>query len=330
MKKQLKKLLGIVAMGALLGVFTFAAADSDKKYTFKIAHIAPEGHIDNIVARNFGKELDARSEGRMKLRIYPGGQLGNDADMLQQLRTGALEFALITNAEMTTENEAFSAWFAPFVFDSFMEAFEANESEIVKKISATVEGTGVRVLGYHFPGFRMIMTANKKLEKPEDFKGMTLRDTPSPALQDWNKLLGINTESLPLPEVYQAAQTGVIDGMVIDLVAAEKSKFDEVTNYAILTNHVVWPIDAMINEKLYETLSDGDRQIVVDSMSAAQKNAMEERSNQEEEFIQYFVDRGVEVSTIDKALFAPYIEQYDDEYSKKSEYFKEFLETFRN
>lgn len=327
MKQLLKGLFYTLIVSSLM--IMAQAANEGKKYNFRIAHIVPEGHTDNLVAKKFGEEIEARSNGRMKLRIYPNGQLGNDADMLQQLRTGALDFAIITNAEMTTEDEAFGAWFAPFLFNSFEEALAASKTDVAKRISATVDDSGAKVLGYHFVGFRMVLTADKKIEKPEDLKGLTLRDTPSPVLQDWNRSLGISTEALPLTEVYQAAQTGIIDGMVIDLLSIMLSNFYEVSKYAALTNHVVWPIETMVNEKLYGSLSEEDRTIIDESVATAVEYGTLLRASMEEDLIQQLKDNGIEINEVDKALFADYIKEFDDEYSKKSELFNDFLKEFR-
>src|SRR5699024_12469890 len=97
---------------------------------------------------------------------------------------------------------------------------------------------GVKALDYFFSGHRTMMFS-EKVETPEDIKGLTLRVTPSPALEDWYRSLGASPESISLPDVYQAAQTGVIDGMEMDLDAAVTSNFNEVTGYGAMTNHMV-------------------------------------------------------------------------------------------
>src|SRR5690625_41446 len=105
-------------------------------YDLKVGHIAPPDHALNVAAEKLAEELDERSDGRMTLEIYPGGQLGSDADMVQQIESGSLDFGFITNAYVTSMSEAFSAWFAPFIFDSYEEAFEASNTEIAEEILA--------------------------------------------------------------------------------------------------------------------------------------------------------------------------------------------------
>ncbi|MBP1947148.1 TRAP transporter substrate-binding protein [Virgibacillus litoralis] len=299
-----------------------------KEYSFKLAHIAPENHIWNDAAKNLAKELKERSDGRMTVEIYPGGQLGSDADMVQQLETGTLDFAFITNAHLTSMSDAFSAWFAPFLFDSYEDVLEASKSDVAKDVLATVDDTGIKAMNYFFSGNR-VMLFREKIETPEEMEGLSMRATPSPALQDWYRSLGANPESISLPEVYQAAQTGVIDGMDMDLDAAVTSNFNEVTGYGAVTNHMVWPSIMVTNREQFENMPEEDQKIIEEAMAATSEYATLKRSSQEEEFIKTLEGRGMELYNMDESLFTPYTEEFDKKYKSKDPLIKEFIETFR-
>lgn len=297
-------------------------------YEFKLGHIAPPDHIWNQAAENLAEELEERSDGRMKMELFPGGQLGSDADMVQQLETGSLDFGFITNAFMTSKSDAFSAWFAPYLFETYEDTLEASNTEVAKDILATVDDQGLKAMDYFFSGYRTMMFT-EKIETPEDIKGLTLRVTPSPALEDWYRSLGASPESISLPDVYQAAQTGVIDGMEMDLDAAVTSNFNEVTGYGALTNHMVWPSVMIINKDLFEDMSEEDQTIVEESMAAASEYATMKRAGQEEEYMDTLTDRGMELYDMDEALFDPYKEEFDEKYKAKDPLIKEFIEEFR-
>ncbi len=297
-------------------------------YNFKLAHIAPPTHIWNDAAKKFAEELETRSDGRMKMELYPGGQLGGEPDMVQQLETGSLDFGFITTAFLTSRSDAFSAWFAPFLFDSYEAAFEAKDSKVSKEILATLDDQGLRALDIFFSGNRTMMF-REKIETPEDMKGLTLRVTPSPALQDFYRYLGANPESISLPDVYQAAQTGVIDGMEMDLDAAVTSNFNEVTGFAAMTNHMVWPSVMIANGKKFDAMPEEDQKIVREAMAAASEYATMKRSTLEEEYVKTLTDRGMVLYDMDESLFKPYMEKFDTEYKTKDPLIKEFIETFR-
>lgn len=301
---------------------------AEKTYELKLGHIAPPDHIWNKAAEKLGEELEKRSNGRMKVDLYPGGQLGSDSDMVQQLETGSLDIAFITNAFLTSKSDAFSAWFAPYLFGSYEEAFEASNSDVAKKILATLDDQGLKAMDYFFSGHRTMMF-REKIETPDEMKGLTLRVTPSPALEDWYRSLGVNPESISLPDVYQSAQTGVIDGMEMDLDAAITSNFNEVTGYGALTNHMVWPAVMIINKKRFEDMSEDDQKIIKESMAVASEYATMQRASQEEEFKKTLEDRGMELYEIDTALFKPHMKEFDKKYKEMDPLIKEFIETFR-
>ncbi|MBD8006566.1 TRAP transporter substrate-binding protein [Bacillus norwichensis] len=300
----------------------------EKTYKFKLGHIAPSDHIWNEAAEKLAEELEERSNGRMKMELYPGGQLGSDSDMVQQLEAGSLDFAFITNAFLTSKSDAFSAWFAPYLFNSYEEALEASKSDQAKKILATLDDQGLKALDYFFSGNRTMMF-REKVETPKDMDGLSLRVTPSPALEDWYRSLGISPESISLPDVYQSAQTGVIDGMDMDLDAAITSNYNEVTGYGALTNHMVWPSVMIINKALYDEMSDGDKKIVEESMAAASEFATMKRASQEDEFIKTLKERGMDIYEIDPALFEKYTKEFDEKYKAKDPLISEFIDTFR-
>ncbi|MCD2136412.1 TRAP transporter substrate-binding protein [Salinicoccus halitifaciens] len=305
-----------------------AASEDGETYEFRLGHIAPDDHIWNEGANKLAEELEERSGGRMTMEIYPGGQLGNDADMMQQIQSGSLDFGLITNAHLTSESDAFSAWFAPFLFDSYEEALEASNTELAAEILATLDGQGVKAMDYMFSGHRTMMFT-EKVESPEDISGLTLRVTPSPALEDWYRMLGASPESIPLPDVYQSAQTGVIDGMEMDLDAAVTSNFNEVTGYGAMTNHMVWPSVMVMNENLYEGMSEEDQAIVEESMAAASEYGTMERASLEEEYIETLTDRGMELYNMEDGAFDSYIEEFDAQYRELDPLIDEFIGEFR-
>jgi|SRR5690625_1503308 len=306
-----------------------AEADADgETYEFKLGHIAPPDHIWNETAEKLAEELEERSGGRMTMELYPGGQLGSDADMVQQLETGSLDFGFITNAFLTSKSDAFSAWFAPFMFDSYEEALEASESDLAKEILATLDDHGLKALDYFFSGHRTMMF-REKINSPEEIQGLVLRVTPSPALEDWYRLLGASPESISLPDVYQSAETGVIDGMEMDLDAAVTSNFNEVTGYGAMTNHMVWPSVMIINKDLYDSMTEEDQEIVREAMAAASEYGTMKRAGQEEEFIDILTDRGMELYDMDASLFDSYVEEFDEKYRAMDPLIDQFIEEFR-
>jgi tripartite ATP-independent transporter DctP family solute receptor len=341
--KGVRKMKGLRKYGLTLLIFvlilTTAACNSDtdakpasgsgEKYTFKLAHITPTDHMWHKAAEKFKEELDKRSDGRMQVEIYPASQLGTEADMVQQISSGSVDFGFITAAYMSSRAPAFTAWFAPYAFEDLKETNAARDTEIAKKILGTLDGQGIKGLDYVFAGNRVMLFKDKEVKKPEDMKGLAFRVTPSPPLQDFYKSLGASPESLPLPEVYAAIQTGVIDGMDMDLDATITNKYHEVAKYGAVTNHMVWPAVAMMNKGKYDKMSDADKKIIDEAIKAAADYSAETRASQEEEFKKTLSDAGMKIYEIDQKLFEPYIKQFDEKYGPTDPLIQEFIDTFR-
>ncbi|RXT13483.1 TRAP transporter substrate-binding protein [Ammoniphilus sp. CFH 90114] len=298
-------------------------------YSFKLAHITPPDHMWHLAAEKFKEELAARSDGRMTMEIYPSSQLGSEADMVQQITAGSVDFGFITAAYMSSRADAFTAWFAPYAFKDLESANAARSTDVAKKILATVEDQGLQGLDYLFAGNRVMLTKDREIKGPEDMKGLKFRVTPSPPLQDWYKSLGASPESLALPEVYAAVQTGVIDGMDMDLDATITNKYHEVTKYGAVTNHMVWPAVALMNKASFDKMPDEDKKIIEEAINAAAEYAVTTRSGQEEEFKKTLADKGMKIYEVDPSVFASQIKQFDEKYGPTNPLIQEFISTFR-
>ncbi|WP_404468337.1 TRAP transporter substrate-binding protein [Sutcliffiella horikoshii] len=328
---------GIVMMIVMSMVLLLAACGGDetsgnesgKTYSFKLAHITPTNHMWHQAAEKFAEELESKSDGRMKVEIYPASQLGTEADMVQQIEAGSVDFGLITAAYMSSRSPSFAAWFMPYAFEDINAAHEARTSDVSKKILATLDEQGLIGLDYLFAGQRVMLFKDKEVTSPEDMAGLKLRVTPSPPMQDFYRSAGASPEGLPLPEVYAAVQTGVIDGMDMDLDAAITNKYYEVVKYGAVTNHMVWPSVAIVNKSTFEGMSEADQKIVRDALTVATDFAVNTRSGQEEEFRQTLSDNGMKIYDIPADAFADQIAEFDAKYKDSDPLIKEFIDTYR-
>ena len=336
----MKKFLSFAAMLMLLLVL---AACNDKetedsasagtgeypKVTFKLAHITPTDHMWHQASEKFKEELETITGGKMSVEIYPASQLGSEADMVQQVEAGSVDMAMITAAYLTSRTPEMAAWFAPYLFDTLEEANTAAQSDLGQQVLKKVEGTGLKGLTYLFAGQRTIVTKDVKINSTDDLNGLKLRVTPSPALQSFYRNAGAAPESLSLTEVYSALQTGVIDGMDMDLDATITNKYAEIAKYVAVTNHMVWPSTILTNEKKFNALSQDAQDAVTQAWKVASDYAVTTRSGQEEEFRKELAGQGMEVYDLDSSVFKKQIEAFDSEYGGQSDLIKQFIDANR-
>ena len=305
-----------------------SSSSGDKSYTFRFTHNNQTTHVFHKTAAKFQEELEARSDGRMKVEIFPAAQLGPEKDTVAQIQSGALDLGIITNAYLASNAEAFNAWFMPFVFNSVEEAAAARTSEPAKKILETLGEQGMIGLDYIFAGNRHILMKSTSVSTPEDLKGKKMRITGSPSITDFWTNVGAGPTPMPLPEVFQALQTSVIDGIDIDLDALMTEKMYEVAKHFTITNHMAFPGVFLMNKSKFESLSAEDQQIVRDAVQAAVEWGNQESAAMEVTNLEELKAQGVTVTELEnRDSFAAVKDIIYSKYSSNP-LIKEFLEAF--
>lgn len=292
------------------------ASEGDTR-VFKIAHTASESHLWSKTIEKFNEELMARSDGRLSLDMYPNSILGNDEDMMQQMQAGSLDMAIIAAAAITNRYSTFNAWFMPFLFEDLEQAYEMSQTDEALAIldSIDVDRDGMLPLGYAHVGMRHVLLEDKPINSPADVNNLKLRVSSSPVIVDFWERMGAGPTSIPLSEVYTAFQTGVVDGMDIDTFALVSQKFYEIGKHLTLTNHMIYQGVALFSKVVWDELSDEDKQIIQEAFKVAQEFNFETSVNDEESFIQEFVDAGGTVHEItDYSPFHQVSADFIDEY----------------
>ncbi|MED4583244.1 TRAP transporter substrate-binding protein [Brevibacillus choshinensis] len=300
--------------------------NSSATYTFKYAHVAQPTHIANKVAEKFKQELDTRSNGRMKLDIFPASQLGSEKDMYQQIQAGAIDFGSITNAYLSTRSESFNGWFMPFLFSDLESATKSVQTEASQNMLKELGKQGTIGVGYVFSGNRHILMKDGAIQSPEQLQGKKIRIIGSPAIQDFWKAVGAGPTPMPLPEVYTALQTGVIDGIDIDLDALVTQKYYEIAKDLTLTNHMTFPSVALISKSTYDKLPTDDQKIVTDAFASAIIWGLTESITMEKNNLEELKKQGVNVMELTKKdTFIPISEELYKQYGEKNGIIKDFI-----
>lgn len=313
------------------GSETNSGDSGDGTYTFKVSHVVQESHIWHQTALKFGEELEKLSDGRMSLQIYPASQLGQEQDMVQQLETGSLDFGFLTNAYMSTRQDSLNSWFMPFAFNNLEEAAQMRESDAAKEMLKELESQGLVGMDFIFAGNRHILMKDGHIQSPQDLVGKKVRIIGSPSVQRFWEETGTGPTAMPLPEVYTSLQTGVIDGMDIDLDALVTEKYYENAEYLTLTNHATFPSVIVMGKPSYDKLSEEDQEIVRTALDTAVNWGIEEAINRENSNLEELKSLGVKVKELtDTTDFDAIKETVNEEFSAKSPVIQSFLEEIQS
>ncbi|AWE06162.1 C4-dicarboxylate ABC transporter substrate-binding protein [Lysinibacillus sp. 2017] len=289
-------------------------ASEGETYKFKLGHEAAESHIKFEVAEKFSEELEKNSDGRMTVDIYPANQLGKEADMAQQVESGTLDFAILSNGTVSSLSESINGWFMPFLFNDLQSAADAASTEPAQQMLKDLEVKNMHGYGVFFAGQRHILSS-KPIGTVEDLKGLKIRIPGSPVFESYYKAIGAGPASMPLPEVYTSLSTGVIDAVDTDFNAAVSQKFYESANILTLSGHIVFPEVVLGAKKTIDSMSEEDRQIVADTWASVIEWGVKESIASNDELLKELKSLGVkvnELSNVDefKQLSAPVYDQY--------------------
>jgi TRAP-type transport system periplasmic protein len=297
-----------------------------KEYTFKISHIAPKHHIWTPSMEKFKEELETLSEGRMTLEIYTDAVLGNDSELMDQMKAGTLDMAWINTAELTNYSKSFNAWYMPFLIDDAELAFELGETEEALTILKNIEEYGVHGLGYTFIETRGLLMKDTIVNSLEDIKGKKVRVTPSPVMIDWFETMGALPTPIPLPELFSAFQTGVVDGVDQGPVTLVGGKYFEISKNYTKSNHMIFNGAALVSQKVWNDLSEEDKKIIDDAFESAQAYNLKLAESYDTDNLKEFEDLGgkvAEIKEIDE--FLDIAKSFQEKYSSEDPLIADFI-----
>jgi len=299
---------------------------SGESYTFKLTHITQISHVWHKTAEKFGEELERLSNGRMKLEIFPASQLGQEQDMVSQMVNGTIDFGFITNAYMSSRDEALNAWFMPFLFENLEAVKKARDSESAKTMLQQMDQQGLVGLDFMFTSNHHLLMKSGAIKSAEDLKGKKIRIIGSPAIKDFWSSVGAVPTPMPLPEVYTSLQTGVIEGVTIDTDAMITEKFQEIAKDLTLTNQIAFPAVVVASKTNFEKLSPEDQNIVKEAMKIAIDWGIEEAIKRETSNIEKLKEMGVSVYELESK--DSFKKSKDEVYNKYSQnpLIKQFIE----
>lgn len=234
------------------------ALSKDTK-SIRLAHVAPPGTSWATAGDNLAKDVAERFDGRFEMTVFPSSQLGNEARMLQQVQTGALDMAYLSTAEPLNKIKDLGVFYKPFLVDSVEEAKAILNGEVAGKLLERFQiELGVVGLGYAMGGRRVILT-NFELNTPEDMKGRKIRITPVEPAEDFYRMTGASPTPVPLPNLFDALANKQVDGVDMELEVISAVKLQDHASHLYLTYHQLNPMVAVVSRNFWNGLSDEDK-----------------------------------------------------------------------
>ncbi len=278
---------------------------------FRLGILTPNGHPWNRAALKVADTLKAESNGRLSLTVFHSGQLGNEAAMLQQMQSGALDMGWIMAAELGSRVPAIAAITAPYVVDSTAKIAKLVRHPVAMKLFDVLPAeTGTIGLAWGITGMRAIFSA-KDISKIADIKGMKLRINPTPAYRDFYQLLGAAPTPIPTPQVFDAMANGQVDGLEADLEFSWNQRFDKVSKSILQMNAIFMPVIALVSGRVWQTLPPADRDLITRAVKAALNTQIDELAENEPKLIEQFKATKIPMRTANSADAEAVVAEYD-------------------
>ena len=214
-----------------------APAFADAPIVIKFSHVVARDTPKGKAAEKFKALAEAATKGRVKIELYPNSTLYKDKEELEALQLGAVQMLAPSLAKFGPLGvKEFELFDLPFVFNDKQALYRVTQGPIGQGMLKKLESKGIRGLAYWDNGFKM-MSSNRAMRVPADIKGLKLRIQSSKVLDEQMRALGANPQVMAFSEVYQAMQTGVVDGSENPPSNILTQKMHEVQKHLTATNH---------------------------------------------------------------------------------------------
>lgn len=293
----LKSLLALTAVAAL------GAAQAQTR-TIKFANQNAKGHPIVQGMEKFAEIVEARSGGKLKVNVFPGGALGSDQANLSALQGGTLEMASMNSGIFASIVKDFAVYDFPFLFSNPKEVAAVVDGPVGQQLHAKLEEKGLVGLAYYELGFRQITNSKRPITKVDDIAGLKLRVIPNPINIDWVSALGANPTPLPFPELYAALEQKAVDGQENPVATIQGAKLFEVQKYMTLTNHQYNPQSVVVSKKFWDSLPAGDRKLLLDAALESAKFQREQSRSAAAGILDALKKAGMQVNELPPAEMA--------------------------
>ena len=266
-RRDLIKNSSVAALPFLAG----GAFAQTAEFTMKFGSNLPATHPLNLHAVKMAAKVKAQTKGRVDIQVYPNNQLGNDTDMLSQLRSGALDFMTLSPLILGSLVPAAQINGVGFAFKDYNQVWAAMDGDLGAHVRRQIAATG-SIFAFDKiwdNGYREVTNSVRPIVKPEDLKGIKLRTPPGPIWVSLFKGLGAAPTQLNFAEVYSSLKSKVVDGQENPLAIIFTAKLFEVQKYCSMTNHMWDGYWFMGNKSLFEQLPTDLQTIVTRNVAEA-------------------------------------------------------------
>lgn len=260
------KLMGTGAAALALGLSSLSAQAQQITLRAGHANAATSDSMYQIIAETMKNKVEEYSGGKMTIQIFPSGQIGTDAEMIDFVKGGDLDIQITSLNLVSDHAPRLDALFLPYMFPKREDAIRVIDKFMGELSAYTVKRANFRILDLPHTGYRKLMTL-KPIKSLEELRQIKFRLPPSPVMLETFAAYGVKPTPIPWSELFSAMQLGVVDGFEVDLTPLVSARFNEVVKYVTDVDWVSQVSIMVMSERSYQALSP-EMQKVVDKAAA--------------------------------------------------------------
>jgi len=318
MKKILRLALVVIFS---LSIFSFYSCGGSKKkakdeVNLKLGHVLDINHPVHQAMKKWAELVKEKSGGKITIKIYPGGQLGMEKELVEQLQMNTLDITKISSAALEQFIPEMKIFGMPYLFRSNEHKWETLNGPVGQEILDAGHKRGLIGIGYYEAGSRSFYTKNTPIRTPEDLKNLKIRVMKSPISIQLLKTLGASPTPISWGELYTALQQGTVDGAENNPPSFVSARHYEVCKYYSLDKHSA-PLDVVLFSKgTWNRLSDQQKRIIKEGFNKSVEYQRKLWDKVVKENFATLDSVGVEVIKPDISKFRQKVQPIYDEYSK--------------
>ena len=300
MKTTVRNMSMVVTLVVLLAG---CAREPDEKI-IRMAYVSGPTVLLHEAAERFAARVAERSGGQLRVKLYPGGQLGDDRETVEGLKLRSIDMTVMGCALIGWYAPEYGLVEAPFVWRDYEHIDRVWRGEIGEDLRDTMrDRAGVEMLHLWYRGPRYLTTTSRKIRTPEDLRGLKLRVPELEVyLKSW-QTFGANTTPLPFTDMFMALKLGVVEGQENPLATIYGNNLHEVQKYIMETQHLIGFYVFCVGPYFDERFSPDERQIILEAARDATDWHNREVERAEAEYREKLTEAGVEFVPVDREAF---------------------------
>ena len=315
MKTTLKPLVASLCLSTASLLF----APGVLAQVIKAADVHPQGYPNVVAVEQMGEKLKQQTDGKLEIKVFPGGVLGDEKQMIEQAQMGAIDMIRVSMAPVAAILPEIEVFTLPYVFRDEDHMHKVIDGDIGKQIGEKLTSnpkSRLVFLGWMDSGTRNLITKNPVV-KPEDLKGMKIRVQGSPVALATLKGMGASAVAMGVSEVYSGLQTGVIDGAENNPPTYIAHNYLPVAKNYTLSGHFIIPEMLLYSKAKWDKLKPEQQQTILKLAREAQMEQRELWNAYNKQALDKMKAGGVQFHDIDKDYFVKATEPVRKQYGEK-------------